>query len=416
MIREKRIILKNSGVIDPWSIKEYIGTGGYRALAKSLSGTPEKVVEEVIASGLRGRGGAGFPTGVKKQTTAGKKPGTISYVVCNADEGEPGTFKDRVILESNPHLLVEGMIIAAYGIGAEKGYIYIRGEYYDSIEKLQNAISQAYESGYLGSNILGSGFSYDLDIKPGAGSYLCGEELTLLESLEGKRGYPRIKPPFPSEKGLWSKPTLVNNVETLANLPGIIEHGSSWFRSSGTDRTPGTKLFSISGDVTKPGCYEADAGVILNDLINALAGGTRNGQPWKAVLLGGAAGTFVPFSFSDLSLCYERLKERGATLGSGAVIVIGSDRNLIPLIQSILRFFRHESCGKCVPCRLGTTFIHEKSLQLQGAGHDSRILLLEEIVNHAREMAKSSLCPLGQSPILPLDTLQRHFTETIAKE
>ena len=416
MIREKRIILKNSGVIDPWSIKEYIDTGGYRALTKSLSGTPEKVVEEVIASGLRGRGGAGFPTGVKKQTTAGKKPGTISYVVCNADEGEPGTFKDRVILESNPHLLVEGMIIAAYGIGAEKGYIYIRGEYYDSIEKLQNAISQAYESGYLGSNILGSGFSYDLDIKPGAGSYLCGEELTLLESLEGKRGYPRIKPPFPSEKGLWSKPTLVNNVETLANLPGIIEHGSSWFRSSGTDRTPGTKLFSISGDVTKPGCYEADAGVILNDLINALAGGTRNGQPWKAVLLGGAAGTFVPFSFSDLSLCYERLKERGATLGSGAVIVIGSDRNLIPLIQSILRFFRHESCGKCVPCRLGTTFIHERSLQLQGAGHDSRILLLEEIVNHAREMSKSSLCPLGQSPILPLDTLQRHFTETIAKE
>ena len=416
MIREKRIILRNTGVNDPSSIKEYIYTGGYKALAKALSGKPEKVIEEVISSGLRGRGGAGFPTGVKKQTTAGRKPGTISYVVCNADEGEPGTFKDRVIMESNPHLIVEGMIIAAYGIGAEKGYIYIRGEYYDSIEKLQNAISQAYESGYLGSNILGSRFSFDLEIKPGAGSYLCGEELTLLESLEGKRGYPRIKPPFPSEKGLWSKPTLVNNVETLANLPGIIEHGSTWFRSSGTDRTPGTKLFSISGDVTKPGCYEADAGVILNDLINALAGGTRNGHPWKAVLLGGAAGTFVPFSFSDLSLCYERLKERGATLGSGAVIVIGSDRNLIPLIQSILRFFRHESCGKCVPCRLGTTFIHERSLQLQGAGHDSRILLLEEIVNHAREMAKSSLCPLGQSPILPLDTLQRHFTETIAKE
>ena len=416
MISEKRIILKNSGIIDPLIIKAYIETGGYKALTKALSGTPEKIVEEVMSSGLRGRGGAGFPTGVKKQTTAGKKAGTTSYVVCNADEGEPGTFKDRVIMESDPHVIVEGMIIAAFGIGAEKGFIYIRGEYYDSIEKLQNAISQAYESGYLGSNILGSGFSFDLEIRPGAGSYLCGEELTLLESLEGKRGYPRIKPPFPAEKGLWGKPTLVNNVETLANLPGIIEHGSTWFRSSGTERTPGTKVFSISGDVKKPGCYEVDAGIILNDLINDLAGGTVNGQPWKAVLLGGAAGTFVPFSFSDLSLCYERLKERGATLGSGAVIVVGSDRKLIPLMQSILRFFRHESCGKCVPCRLGTTFIHEKSLQFPEAGHDTRITLLEEIVNHAREMAKSSLCPLGQSPILPLETLQRHFTEIIAKE
>jgi len=416
MIREKRIILKNSGIIDPRSIKEYIASGGYKALVKALSGTHEKVVEEVMSSGLRGRGGAGFPTGLKKQATAGKKAGAISYVVCNADEGEPGTFKDRVIMESNPHLIVEGMIIAAYGIGAEKGYIYIRGEYYDSIKKLQNAISQAYESGYLGSNILGSGFSFDLEIKPGAGSYLCGEELTLLESLEGKRGYPRIKPPFPAERGLWGKPTLVNNVETLANLPDIIENGSAWFRSSGTERTPGTKVFSISGDVKKPGCYEVEAGIMLNDLINDLACGTVNGQPWKAVLLGGAAGTFVPFSFSDLSLCYERLKERGATLGSGAVIVVGSDRKLIPLMQSILRFFRHESCGKCVPCRLGTTYIHERSLQFPEAGHDTRITLLEEIVNHAREMAKSSLCPLGQSPILPLETLQIHFTETIAKE
>lgn len=416
MISEKRIILRNSGTIDPESIKDYIDAGGYKALSKALAGTPQKIIEEVILSGLRGRGGAGFPTGVKKQATAGKKNGNISYTVCNADEGEPGTFKDRVIMENNPHLLIEGMIIAGYGIGAEKGYIYIRGEYYNPIDKLQKAIRQAYETGYLGSNILGSGFSFDLEIKPGAGSYLCGEELTLLESLEGKRGYPRIKPPFPAEKGLWGKPTLVNNVETLANLPGIIEHGSTWFRSSGTERTPGTKIFSISGDVKKPGCYEVEAGVILNDLINDLAGGTQNGLPWKAVLLGGAAGTFVPFSFSDLSLCYERLKERGATLGSGAVIVVGSERKLIPLIQSILRFFRHESCGKCVPCRLGTTYIHERSIQIQGASRETRLTILEEIVNHARIMAKSSLCPLGQSPILPLETLQRHFSETIAIE
>ncbi len=416
MIREKRILLRNSGIIDPWSIKEYIDSGGYSALAKALDGTPGNVVEEVISSGLRGRGGAGFPTGVKKQAAAGRSAGTTSYVVCNADEGEPGTFKDRVLMESNPHLLVEGMIIAAFGIGAEKGYIYIRGEYRDSIERVQNAIDQSYEKGYLGRDILGSGFSFDLEIKYGAGSYLCGEELTLLESLEGKRGYPRIKPPFPAERGLWGKPTLINNVETLANLPFIIEHGSSWFRSSGTERTPGTKIFSISGDVKRPGSYEVESGVILNDLINDIAGGTRNGHPWKAVLLGGAAGTFVPYSFSDLSLCYERLKERGATLGSGAVIVVGSDRKLIPLMQSILRFFMHESCGKCVPCRIGTEYIHGKSLQMTGAGFDTRIILLEEIVNHAREMAKSSLCPLGQSPILSLETLQRHFSETLARE
>ena len=416
MIREKRIILRNSGVIDPGSITEYIDAGGYKALSMALSGTPGKVVEEVVASGLRGRGGAGFPTGTKKQAAAGKDSGTIRYVVCNADEGEPGTFKDRAIMETNPHLLIEGIIIAAYGIDAERGYIYIRGEYYDSINRLQNAISQAYDRGYLGTDILGSGFSFDLEIKPGAGSYLCGEELTMLESLEGKRGYPRIKPPFPTEKGLWGKPTLVNNVETLANLPGIIEHGSAWFRSSGTESTPGTKIFSVCGDVRNPGCYEVDAGVILNDLINDLAGGTRNGKPWKAVLLGGAAGTFVPYSCKDLSMCYERLKERCATLGSGAVIVVGSGRKLIPLMQSILRFFRHESCGKCVPCRIGTTYIHERSLEMPGAGHDARMSILEEMVNHARQMATSSLCPLGQSPILPLETLQRHFSETIATE
>ena len=416
MIREKRIILKNSGIINPESIDEYISADGYKALAKALTGTPGMVIEEVMASGLRGRGGAGFPTGSKKQATAGRTTETSIYVVCNADEGEPGTFKDRAIMESDPHLLIEGIIIAAYSIGAGKGYIYIRGEYYDSIGRLQNAKNQAYQKGYLGKNILGSGYSFDLEIMPGAGSYLCGEELTLLESLEGKRGYPRIKPPFPAEKGLWGKPTLVNNVETLANLPGIIQHGSSWYRSSGTEMTPGTKIFSICGDVKKPGCYEAEAGVILNDLINDLAGGTRNGKPWKAALLGGAAGTFVPYSYSDLSMCYERLKERGATLGSGTVIVAGSNRNLIPMIQSILRFFRHESCGKCVPCRIGTTYLHKRSLELTGNGHDERISILEDMLNHARLMAKSSLCPLGQSPILPIETLHRHFRDMIAAE
>lgn len=416
MIKEKRIILGSSGSINPCSIIDYVDAGGYRALARALEGGPEKVVEDVLASGLRGRGGAGFPTGVKKQTASGSHSGINHYVVCNADEGEPGTFKDRIIMETNPHLLIEGIVIAAYSISSGQGYIYIRGEYYDSIVKLQSAINQAYEKGYLGNNILGSGFSFDLEIKPGAGSYLCGEELTLLESLEGRRGYPRIKPPFPAEKGLWGQPTLVNNVETLANIPGIIANGSSWYRSSGTERTPGTKIFTISGDVAIPGCYEVEAGSILNDLINDLAGGTRDGKPWKAALLGGAAGTFVPYSFADLSMCYERLKERGATLGSGAVIVMGSERKFIPMIQSILRFFKHESCGKCVPCRIGTTYLHERSMELPGAGPEGRIALLEEMVIHARQIARSSLCPLGQSPILPLETLQRHFSDALATE
>jgi NADH:ubiquinone oxidoreductase subunit F (NADH-binding) len=416
MIKEHRVVLRNLGVVDPLSIDDYIKAGGYKALLKALTGTPGSVVEEVVASGLRGRGGAGFPTGIKKQAAASTDHPLGKIIVCNADEGEPGTFKDRIIMESDPHLLIEGMVIAAFGIGAETGYIYVRGEYYKSIARLQTAIYQAYQIGFLGKDIQASGFSFDLEIKPGAGSYLCGEELTLLESLEGKRGYPRIKPPFPAEKGLWGKPTLVNNVETLANLPGIILHGSALFKSNGTEKTPGTKIFALSGDVRKPGCYEVPAGVLLKNLIDDLAGGTSDGKPWKAVLMGGAAGTFVPDSFSDVPMCYDKLRERGATLGSGAVIVIGDDRKFIPLIQSILRFFRHESCGKCVPCRIGTSYLYDRSIELDTAGRDNRIALLDDMVNHAKLMAGSSLCPLGQSPVLPLETLRRHFAETLAAE
>ena len=373
-------------------------------------------MEEIAASGLRGRGGAGFPTGIKKKAAAGASGKGVKYVVCNADEGEPGTFKDRVIMENDPHLLVEGIIIAAYGIGASKGYIYIRGEFYRSIELLQKAISQARERSLIGDEILGSSFSFDLEIVSGAGSYLCGEELTLLESLEGKRGYPRIKPPFPAEKGLWGEPTLVNNVETLANLPSIISNGAGWFRSMGTEATPGTKIFAISGDVRKPGCYEVNAGVKLGELIDDLAGGTADGKPWKTVLLGGAAGTFVPLSYADAVMSYDELRERGATLGSGAVIVLGSNRKLIPFIQNILKFFRHESCGKCVPCRIGTSYLHQQSLLLDRADAEERLLILNDMLHHSRQMAKSSLCPLGQAPILPLESMYNHFTEYVAKE
>lgn len=408
--------MKNVGVINPESIEEYLDAGGYQALRKALSGSPEKVVEEIVSSGLRGRGGAGFPTGLKKQAAATVEGRIMKYVVCNADEGEPGTFKDRAIMEGDPHLLIEGMAIAAYGIGAARGYIYIRGEYYTSITRLQRAIDQAYDRNLLGINIMNSGFSFDLAISPGAGSYLCGEELTLLESLEGKRGYPRIKPPFPAQKGLWGEPTLVNNVETLANFPHIIIRGGAWYRSTGAEKTPGTKIFTISGDVKKPGCYEVFAGVKLKQLIDDLAGGTTDGKPWKGVLLGGAAGTFVPESLADCEMCYDILREKGATLGAGAVIVIGSKRKLIPLLQSILRFFRHESCGKCVPCRLGTSYIYDLSLALDNSEPAKRLTILEEILDHSKQMAKSSLCPLGQSPILPVESLHRHFREIMASE
>lgn len=416
MIAEKRVILKNSGVINPESIDEYIDSGGFEALKKALLLEPSSVPEIIEKSGLRGRGGAGFPTGTKNRFTSQSCSDCQKFVVCNADEGEPGTFKDRVIMETDPLLLVEGMIIAAYGIGASMGYVYIRGEYYLSIERVQKAINQAYNKGFLGKNIMNSGFSFDLEIKLGAGSYLCGEELTLLESLEGKRGYPRIKPPFPAEKGLWGKPTLINNVETLAAFPAIVINGAEWYRAMGTEKSPGTKIFTISGDVKRTGYYELALGEPLGDIIDTMALGTKDDKPWKAVLLGGAAGTFVPTSFSDAQICYDKLKERGATLGSGAIIVVGSDKKLIPLLQNILKFFKHESCGKCVPCRLGTNYLYEQSKKLEGANSVERKEILDDMLNQAKLMAKSSLCPLGQSPILPVESLCKHFTVELVNE
>ncbi len=416
MITEKRVILKNSGVINPESIDAYIAAGGYKALEKALTLEPSAIPNIIDKSGLRGRGGAGFPTGTKNRYTSQSCTDCQKYVVCNADEGEPGTFKDRIIMETDPHQLVEGMAIAAYGIGASQGYIYIRGEYYLSIERVQKAIDSAYGKGLLGKNILNSNFSFDLEIKLGAGSYLCGEELTLLESLEGKRGYPRIKPPFPAEKGLWGKPTLINNVETLAAFPAILTNGAEWYRAMGTEKSPGTKIFTISGDVKKPGYYELAMGEKLVEIIDQMATGTKDGKPWKAVLLGGAAGTFVPPSFSDAEICYDKLKERGATLGSGAIIVVGSDKKLIPLLQNILKFFKHESCGKCVPCRLGTSYLYDQSKKLEGASAAERKEILDEMLKQAKLMAKSSLCPLGQSPILPIESLCRHFTNDLVSE
>ncbi len=413
MAKEIRIALRNSGLINPESIQEYISADGYQALRKALRSEPIGIYEEIYDSGLRGRGGAGFPTGTKEKAAALICSNCEKFVVCNADEGEPGTFKDRIIMETDPHTLIEGMVIAAYSIGASRGFIYIRGEYELSIKRVQLAIEQAYQHGFLGENILGSNYNFDLEVRRGAGSYLCGEELTLIESIEGKRGYPRIKPPFPAEKGLWGAPTLINNVETLANFPQIILNGAKWYRTIGTEGSPGTKIFTISGDVNKPGYYEFPMGITLRELIFDVAGGIRNGKPFGAALLGGAAGTFASEKHLDVHMGYDKLKEVGLTLGSGAVIVMDATRDLNKIMLSILKFFKHESCGKCIPCRVGTSHLYQALNEALQQPHFSFESLYPNLIKQAEIMARTSLCPLGQSPILPLRSLWENLSESL---
>lgn len=412
---EHRIALRNIGKINPASIQDYMNRGGYEALKKALQTPSEKVIHDITQSGLRGRGGAGFSTGLKKKYTSEAAcvlAECMRYIVCNADEGEPGTFKDRIIMEGDPHLLIEGMLIAAYAVGAEKGVIYIRGEYHQSIDRIRNALVHAQARRFLGNNILGSGFSMEIDVKLGAGSYLCGEELTLLESLEGKRGYPRIKPPFPAENGLFGMPTLINNVETLSHLPAIIVNGPGWYESLGTESASGTKIFTISGDVTNPGYVEVEMGVSLRQLIFDFAGGMKDGKKFKAALLGGAAGTFVPESMLDVPMDFDALKEKEAVLGSGAVIVMAQDQSILAMLDSILRFFEHESCGKCVPCRVGTKHLVDLLETLKGS-HVNRSAHIDALVSQSGLMAKTSLCPLGQSPVLAIKSAVRHFRDEL---
>lgn len=434
---ETRIALRYIDVHDPGDIGSYERAGGWAGLRAALKRNPEDLVADFTKAGLRGRGGAGFPTGTKERSAAQTCEDCDRYVVVNADEGEPGTFKDRVILEREPQLLLEGLVISAYAIGARMGYVYIRGEYTRSIRNLRTAIGQAKAAGYLGENILGSGFDFDVEIRRGAGSYLCGEELTLLESLEGKRGYPRIKPPFPAERGLWGKPTLVNNVETLANVPWISEKGADAYLALGVPGSPGTKIFCVSGDVARPGFYEAELGISLRDLVEGFAGGVvpapgttdsssrgrsgsvrteaaRPGAEPVAILLGGAAGTFASSARMDIRLDYDTLKKEGLTLGSGAVIVLGPGRDPADTLRAILEFFRHESCGKCVPCRVGTDRLAESGRVLAGARPGERAEILGYMVEEARRMAATSLCPLGQSPILPLASAARELREALS--
>jgi NADH:ubiquinone oxidoreductase subunit F (NADH-binding) len=403
--------LKNAGQINPEIIDDYMAAGGYNALKQALTMPPEKIIYELIQSGLRGRGGAGFSTGMKKKFTSEASCVLLEcmrYIVCNADEGEPGTFKDRIIMEQDPHLLIEGMIIAAYAVGAEKGYIYIRGEYHKSVEMIRKALESAKERGFMGDNILGSRYSLDIEIKLGGGSYLCGEEFTLLESIEGKRGYPRIKPPYPAEKGLFDMPTLINNVETLSHIPAIILKGAEWYKSIGTEKSTGTKIFSISGDVKNPGCYETPMGVKLGELIYNLAGGMKDDKKFKTALIGGAAGTFVPESYLDVGMDFESLQEKNAVLGSGAIMVMDEDKSILDMLHSILRFFGHESCGKCVPCRVGTQQLLIQLENIMANGENKRFKI-DALLRQSELMAKTSLCPLGQSPVLPIKSALQHF-------
>lgn len=409
MIKEHRVTLKNLGKIDPRSIDDYLNAGGYDSLRKVLQMDHVEVIDEMVKSSLRGRGGAGFSAGLKKKFTSEScLRCEQKYMICNADEGEPGTWKDRIIMENDPHLLLEGMLIAAYAIGATKAFVYLRAEYYKSIELIGKAINDAKERGIIGKNIFGSHFTCDIEIRLGAGSYLCGEELTLLESLEGKRGYPRIKPPFPAEKGLFGFPTLVNNVETLATLPAIIGGGAEEYRKLGLAESPGTKIFTISGDVEKPGFYEVEMGATLRELIYDLAGGIKNKGKLKAVLIGGAAGTFVDTTVLDTPSGYDSLKEKGAVLGSGAIMVLDSSRSVNTMLQSILEFFKHESCGKCVPCRVGTDRLVRMIRDMNNG--NSKGFKLNDMIDEAEYIAKTSLCPLGQSPIMPLASLKRYFS------
>lgn len=413
------IALENAGKIDPGSLQEYEQAGGFQALRRALRRKPEEIFQEVIDSGLQGRGGAGFPTGVKEKLTEESICGACGpkYVVCNADEGEPGTFKDRAIMERDPHKVIEGILISAYAIGAEKAYIYIRGEYIESIRRIRRAVENCYSAGYLGSRILDTSFSLEVEIRLGAGSYLCGEELTLLESLEGKRGYPRIKPPFPAEYGLFGAPTLINNVETFAHIPYVVQHGAAEYRKLGMPDSPGTKIFTISGDVQQPGFHEVELGTTLRQLIDEKCSGMRSDtgpggherHKFRAALIGGAAGSLVGEELLDTPLGYKSLKEHGAVLGSGAIIVFDETRDLAEQLQAVMEFFRHESCGKCIPCRIGTALLVQMAAQLASRPRGSRGEVLDEMTREAEYMDRTSLCPLGKSPILSLKSAQRYF-------
>lgn len=382
--------------------------GVYQGLKTAIAKmSPEQVTQEVKDSGLRGRGGAGFPTGRKWEFTrsASDEP---KYLVCNADEGEPGTFKDRLLLEGCPHLIIEGMILGGYAVGASKGFIYIRGEYAQSIASIEKALTEARNAHYLGDKILGSAFSFDIEVYSGAGAYVCGEETSLIESMEGKRGFPRLRPPYPASVGLFGKPTVINNVETLANVPIIVRNGSTAYRSLGANSASGTKLYPLSGALVNTGVAEAPMGITLRELIYEIGGGVADGKQFLAALVGGAAGVFLGQDMLDVPLDYDSLCSHEAVLGSGAVLVLDKECQPASLILEILRFFQHESCGQCSPCRVGTARLVEMMEELMVTEDDTESIL-DLMLQTAHLMQKTSLCPLGQSPYPMLRSAVNYF-------
>lgn len=396
----ERILTASFGLPRSESIDVYLANGGYQALRKTLAEySPEQLTELVISSGLRGRGGAGFPAG-KKWSFMPKDPAVERYVCVNTDEGEPGTFKDRELVEKDPHQIIEGVILASYAVGARRAFVYIRGEFFLGVKRWIKAIDDAYAKGFLGKHILGSAYSLDLSVHRGAGAYICGEETALIESLEGKRGEPRKKPPYPANVGLWGKPTLVHNVETLANIPHIVNRGPQWFAGIGTSKSSGTKIFCVSGHVKNRGVFELPLGVTLREIIEKHAGGMASGKALKAVIPGGASTPMLTADQIDTPMAFETLEAAGSMLGTGAVVVMGDGTCMVDVARRLMRFFVHESCGRCVPCRVGTRRMLDILERLEtGRGMPGDVDGLRELANHIRGL---TFCPMGDAATNPV--------------
>jgi NADH:ubiquinone oxidoreductase subunit F (NADH-binding)/Pyruvate/2-oxoacid:ferredoxin oxidoreductase delta subunit/(2Fe-2S) ferredoxin len=405
--KQHKLVLSDCGSIDPEDIDAYIAAGGYEPTREVLTTwIPEDVIDEIKASGLRGRGGAGFPAGLKWELGR-RSRSKIKYIICNADEGDPGAFMDRAVIEGNPHLVIEGMLIGAFAVGAEKGYVYIRAEYPLAVDRLKLALKQAYERRFLGENIFNTKFNFDIEIKLGAGAFVCGEETALIASIEGQRGMPRPKPPFPVNRGLWQKPTVINNVETLANIPYIIRKGAGWYASFGTERSKGTKVFALTGKIKNTGLIEVPMGISLREIINDIGGGIESGKRLKAIQTGGPSGGCIPAEMLDLNVDYESLAKAGSIVGSGGMIVLDEDNCMVNMAKYFLQFTQAESCGKCVPCRIGTKRLLEILERITaGEGRAGDIDLLEKLSKGVRS---TSLCGLGQTAPNPVLSTIKYF-------
>ena len=405
--RQQKIVTENSGVVDPERIEDYIASDGYSALLHALREmTPAQVIQEVTKSGLRGRGGAGYPTGLKWSTVA-KAVGIQKYVICNADEGDPGAFMDRSVLESDPHRVIEGMVIAAYAVGAAEGYIYVRAEYPLAIQRLRAALPQAEQLGLLGTNISGTRFNFRIELRVGAGAYVCGEETALIASVEGKRGTPRPRPPYPAQAGLLGQPTLINNVETFANIPPIIRKGGDWYASIGTEKSKGTKVFSLTGQIRNVGVVEVPMGIILRDMVFEVGGGIPEGRKFKAVQTGGPSGGCIPSEFLDTPVDYESLAQLGSIMGSGGMVVMDESTCMVDVAKYFMDFCMTESCGKCIPCRVGTYQMHRiLSAMTNMSATQKDLTMLEELCDLLKH---TSLCGLGQSAPNPVVSTLKSF-------